>query len=542
MKSLTLPAPEHRPFYVLLLLALAPVWLSGRFFVTGDGPCHVYNARLLLDFLLGRHQDFYAPFYQLNLHAEPNWLSHLSLAALQLVCSPELAEKIFLSAYVLLFGFGWRYLLGRINPGSLFLSTVGLLFVWHHLLLSGFYNFAMGVALFFWVSGYWLQYRGDWTTKRLLVLAAAWLLLYATHATGITFTLLFIGSAWLVGILQQARRSGWQAAWKQAWPGTWRTALTALPALLLLAVYFWRQPPHTGKGAVPEGMWQSLYQLKSLIVMNSFERDTVKAVAILVGLLLAGALWLRVRERRIVAADFILLFVAVALWQYFLPANALAPGLQIPLRIQSFVWLGVLCWIATANYPQWVKENVPVMAGALMIALLYLRLPAHRQASALAEDYVSCTEHLQDRSVVLFLNYDFSGLSPQNRAIANQNWIFIHAADYIGAYRPLILSDNYEATKTHFPINWHWQRNMYAQTEKDGIGFENRPPRADILGYKQRSGGYDIDYVLLLSYDARHYDHDYAREIMGQVNQGYEFVFRAPGGKAEVWRRKRALN
>ncbi|MBK9339150.1 MAG: hypothetical protein IPM98_22500 [Lewinellaceae bacterium] len=535
----TLPS-ERWFFFALLLIALLPVWASGRFFVTGDGPCHLYNAHVLLDYLLGRNLDFYDPFYNLNLNLNPNWLSHIVLAGLQLIFAPETAEKIFLSSYLLLFGFGLRYLLRQINPDSIFMSSVGLLFVWHHLLVSGFYNFSLSITGFFWIGGYWLKYRKQLTPGRIAILATGWVFLYFTHALGTMFSLVFVGSAILVEALRAFRSVGLRQAWQQHATSTLRTALAALPMLVLLVWYLLRTPPNTGTDSrTIADLLEDLLQLRNLILLNSTERDTVKAVAIFAGLLFAVAAWLRWRERRAAAGDFLLLFVAVALWQYFSPENSRAAGLQIPLRIQTFAWLGMLCWAATANFPEWVRKNAPAAATVLLVVLTFLRFPAHRKASELVEDYLWCIPKVADRSVVLVLNYDFNGLDKAGKAIANSNWLFVHAADYLGAYQPVILSDNYEATKPYFPINWQWQRDMFAQTDKDGVNFENRPPRADILNYKRRSEGYDIDYVLFLSYDPRFYDHDYAREIMGQVKQAYEFVGFSPGGKAELWQRKR---
>ncbi len=527
-------------FFALLALSLLPLWASGRFFVTGDGPCHVYNSKILLDYMLGRNLDFYGTYYDLNLHLQPNWLSHICLAALQFIFAPEIAEKIFLTGYVLLFGFGLRYLLRQINPESLFLSSVGVLFVWHHLLVSGFYNFAFSIAICFWLGGYWLKNRKALSNRHVIVLAATWIILYFTHAMGAVFSLALVGSAALTEFLRTARTAGFGDAWQKNKTPFLRSALAAVPMLALLGWYFWKTPANTGTDTRTfADLWENLIQLRSLILFNSTERDTVKAVAIFTGLLLAGAVWLRVRSRRFVAGDFFLLFLALALWQYFSPANSKAAGLQIPLRIQSFIWLGLLCWTATATFPEWVRRNAPAAAAVLLVVLTFLRFPTHRKASDLVEDYLWCVDKVNDRSVVLVLNYDFNGVDKKGKQIANRQWPFIHAADYLGAYRTVIMSDNYEATKSYFPINWRWQRDMYTQTDKDGINFENRPPRADILGYKRRSEGYDIDYVLFLSYDARFYDHDYAREIMGQVYQGYEHVAFSPNGKGEIWRRKK---
>ena len=528
---------ERLLFGMALLLALAPVWCSGRFFVTGDGPCHIYNSRVLLDFMLGQHRAFYDPFYFLNTRFEPNWLSHICLAVLQLVFSPEIAEKLFLSAYVLLFAFGLRFLLRQINPANRFLTSVGLLFAWHYLLQAGFYNYALSIGLFFWVCGYWMQHRLDWKPGPMLVMAALWVLLFSAHPMGLIFSIAFIGLGLVAEAVQALKRHGAQQAWVQLRGPVLRLALAALPMLALLTSYFLRKPwgadPNTSTMA---SLATNLVQAKTLITLNSTERDIAKFAGALVGVLLYFAIWQRRRTR--VFADFILLFTGFVLWQYFRQAGADAMEQAMPERIQPFIWLGLLCWIATAQFPEIICRLAPALAGGLLAAFLSVRIPILQKASALVEDYVSCIQYIDEESVILVMNYDFGGLDFEGRPIVNRNPIFMHAADYIGAYRAAIMSDNYEATRSYFPIIWHWQRDMFGQTNKDGINFDNRPPRADILSYDWRSEGYKIDYVLLLSYDQRFYDHQYSREMMGQLESAYQIVSGSPRGKAELWKRK----
>jgi hypothetical protein len=210
----------------------------------------------------------------------------------------------------------------------------------------------------------------------------------------------------------------------------------------------------------------------------------------------------------------------------------------MPLRIQLFPWLALLLWAATAKFPNWSKGIVISLAIIAMTIFLYLRIPTHIKASNLVTEYVDCVPYIRDESVLLVLNYDFSGRDPQGREIANRTWLNIHATDYIGAYRTAIMSDNYEALRSYFPINWHWQRNMFGQTEKDGINFDHRPPRAEILSFNQRTGGSNIDYVLVANYDDQYRDHPYTKEIQAQLEEGYRLIYTSPMGKARLYQRK----
>jgi hypothetical protein len=523
---------------LLLLASVAPVW-SARFFVTGDGPCHVYNAHVLLDYAFGRHRDFYDPFYFITANFDPNWFGHMGLALFQLVFAPETAEKLFLTGYVATFGLGLRYLLRQINPQSVFLSSLGLLFVWHHLLMQGFYNYAASIAIFFWVCGYWLKYRDGMTPSRSLVFALLWLILYAAHPMGFAFACIFIACSMLSACVMSVRQDRLFGGMLKLGAYGKSFLLSALPALMLFAEYLYRKPPSQGEnGETVANVWTALINLNALVTMNAAERGTAVSVGILVAIFALGAVALRIKQRKWIFEDFIVLFFGIALWQYFRQTGAHSIELLMPLRIQLFPWLALLLWAATAKFPNWSKGIVISLAIIAMTIFLYLRIPTHIKASNLVTEYVDCVPYIRDESVLLVLNYDFSGRDPQGREIANRTWLNIHATDYIGAYRTAIMSDNYEALRSYFPINWHWQRNMFGQTEKDGINFDHRPPRAEILSFNQRTGGSNIDYVLVANYDDQYRDHPYTKEIQAQLEEGYRLIYTSPMGKARLYQRK----
>ena len=77
---------------------------------------------------------------------------------------------------------------------------------------------------------------------------------------------------------------------------------------------------------------------------------------------------------------------------------------------------------------------------------------------------------------------------------------------------------------------------MYSQTDKDGINFDHRPPRADILSYHRRTQQ-EIDYVLILGYFDE--EHPYTREIMEQLAEAFEPVLISePGRVVELYKRR----
>jgi hypothetical protein len=89
------PRIESAVFYLLLAANLIPIW-SVHYFLTGDGPCHLYNAKVLLDMYHSAElKAFYNPWLGINYFFEPNWFSHAALEMMMgLGMAPYLAEKL----------------------------------------------------------------------------------------------------------------------------------------------------------------------------------------------------------------------------------------------------------------------------------------------------------------------------------------------------------------------------------------------------------------------------------------------------------------
>lgn len=104
-------------FGLMILVNLVPI-VFNTYFLTGDGPCHIYNAKVLLDYWTGHNQEFYAPYYYINTNFEPNYLTSYLLAFFLSFLPDYLAEKALLILYVLTFALSLRWLLGKFNPAN----------------------------------------------------------------------------------------------------------------------------------------------------------------------------------------------------------------------------------------------------------------------------------------------------------------------------------------------------------------------------------------------------------------------------------------
>lgn len=531
------PPFEPIVFAILLLLALLPIW-SVAFFVTGDGPCHLYNSKILLDWYRGEAVDFYRPFYFLNPNLDPNWLTNLIQVPLLMLFPAPVAEKVFFSLYILLFAGGFRFLCRQINPDAVFLSALGILFAWSHIVMMGFCNNSLSLALWFWVVGYWWKWRRSTDYLSILALALLFFALYLAHPIGLFFAGLNIIALALGQFFQQAQQGTIQEAWKNLLQQGSKTLLVALPGLILFAHFILKRDWLSEASPSSSNVWGNLLRMTALVNLSQQEVPLLMPISIFCLLLFGYAVWLRVKERRWLEADGLLIFVILAFAVIMNPPSSLSGGLEVPLRMVMIPFLALLLWMATVSFPQWAKRISMGFAVLITAALLWVRLPIHQAASDYAEEVYSLRYQIADQSRMLVLNYDWTGHTPEGKAIADKIWLFNHIDCYLGAQSSLVISDNYEANFWYFPTVAHWQTNMYTQTDKDGINFDHRPPRADMLSFNRRTQGQDIDYVLVLSPSPEYAQHPYTLEIMEQLNQAYTKVSTTEHGRAVLYRRK----
>ena len=94
-------------FFFIVLLHLIPM-LSVKYFVTHDGPAHVYNAHLINNLLF--HKDSIASnFFELTPGIVPNWIGHALIAFFSLFLPYFISEKVLLCIYIISFAFFFSF-------------------------------------------------------------------------------------------------------------------------------------------------------------------------------------------------------------------------------------------------------------------------------------------------------------------------------------------------------------------------------------------------------------------------------------------------
>ncbi|MCB0755483.1 MAG: hypothetical protein H6602_08335 [Flavobacteriales bacterium] len=525
-------------FWLLMGLLLFPIW-SNQYFLTGDGPCHLYNSKVLLDLITNTDIDFYSEYYLLNQNTEPNWFGHVSLAFLLTFLSGRLAEKVFLTFYVLLFGHILRAIVRAINPKNTFLVFIGLPFIFHQLLQMGFFNFSFGVIFSFLGVWYWIKHYKNMTWLRSVVFILINLLTYFTHPIGFVLSGLLIGSLalgkWVAQLssssseLKNVERTGFLNIFGNVFLGF-------LPGILLMLEYLSRKGlDPTPNGYSTKHLYHELIELSSLINLHPDEKYVAMTLSILFGILTLAALAVKVWKGKWNMYDVLLMTFVFVIVIYFFQPDALAGGSFLSKRIQLIPYLIILLWLASVPYHHLLKWSATIVGTFIIVMFCVFRFPIQRSASVAVEEYLSASTVIPDKSSVLPLSFSHSGKTPDGQRVSKTIWLFMHGFDYAGADRPLVLLANYEANTGYFPIIWKEKMNPFRYLSK-GDGLEHLPPGVDLQNYESISES-KIDYVVTWCLDEQFMDHANTLNLFRELKEGYELVFTSKHGLAKVYKR-----
>jgi len=523
-----------------------PLWVF-RYFPSQDGPAHLGNASIL--------REYYAPnraalraYYVLNQTFTPNWAGHLALTGLMAVFPPLVAEKVFLSGYVVLLPTALRYAIGALRQDATFLVLLGFPFVYNYTLHMGFYSFAYSLVLFFLVTGYWLKHRERFGARETVTLGALSLLLFFSHIVSMVAAVIAIvlltGWRFLIDLASPARR--WRITGELSKMVPIFVPLCALaPACLLAGLFLiWNRQTHLSWEDIPafNTVLKDLVSLRSLVSYDGREVWAARGLAALfvtitMYLLVSG----RARPRPRFENGFMLLAVAYAVL-FIVGPSAVSNGSYIYERMNLYPSFALILWFAIHPFGLVARRSIQAVALGLASLFLGLHTAKYRELNDYLAEYVSASSSISANTTVLPITFSHSGDISNGRPLSQRIDVFLNAAEYIAAERHIVDLANYEASQTpFFPILFRpslnpAERLQYAPVDS-GAGELTAVP-TEILGYPRRTGG-SIDYVLVWGVRSAHHHRPIPRLIFSQLNQGYDLVYTsAPRGLARLYRRK----
>jgi hypothetical protein len=462
------PAPSTRrresswSVWLLTLAALAPVWCF-TYIPTQDGPAHLSSAWTLR--ALWQSQSQAADFFQIRTTPVPNWLAQLLLTGLLLVFPPLIAEKIFVTLYII----------GLVVAVGEFLEAAGsqrrlagtaLLLVFSRCFWLGFYNFCLSLVLYWFLLAWLLRRAAGWRWTDDLVLAGLFLLTYFSHLFGF---LLALGSA------------GWLAVTTHPRPGRRLCGvfLAAMPSLIL-GIYFlygngFFSSPGAQRLVTAPLSWTSLATAGQRlgIELVSFGWQLVGPqtagsplpglifwlLAALLGLAATGASrgsaagtagpWPRRWPLTTLGIFFVLLYLFVPDHLGELP-NSTEHGGFLKARLAL---IPLICWLACVPFPASGPVSragcyrlLPALITVLAAGNLALVWRYCQQGNADLAEYTAGIPRLGKGHVLFVVPPEHEG-----PVLADP---LLHAAGYYALATESINLENYQPATNHFPLSY----------------------------------------------------------------------------------------
>jgi len=426
----------------LLVASAIPIW-SVRFFPSQDGPSHLYNARLLTA-LLDPANVRLREFFEFNPGLHPNLLAHALLAGLQAVVSPLLAEKILLTALVVLLPLSLLCLLRAVERGRDVYALAALPFAYHHLLHLGFYSFSLGLSLCFFTLAFFWPRRTRVTLGGVLGVNALLLLTYLAHFG--PFAMALVGMAIGLAAVPLAAGEGSRGErLRRAVLG----GLPVVPAGLLGLAYLLAGSDGFTKYVSAEKL-RTVFFERMLLTSYTTWQETLAPW--LLGCLAVALIFTAAdRTRRrvgLLPRDAFLVFSALLAVLFFTLPRWMNDGGFVNDRV--FLLFFLLAWVGMAPPPR----RLAVALGAVLLACAgahlgrlsweYARLQPELRAVTAA------VERIEPHSTVAYRQL-------ARRSAAFERYPryvdpFAHVDSYYGMGEDVVLFDNYETRFDYFPL------------------------------------------------------------------------------------------
>ncbi len=511
------------PYFFLAVIAvnLIPV-LSVDYFPTVDGPAHLYNAKLISE-LWRDGQSPIRQYLEFNQTATSNWSGHLLLAGLLLFCSAFWVEKAILLFYLVGFPLSVRYLLKASGVKSSLLLYLIFPFTYSFLFHYGFYNFNVGLVLFFFGIGLWVKNASTPRISNFAKLAAISILISLSHPFVFVLFLLSVFLMNLPNLMSAVTGSENRI-------GLIRNLLFQFASLsigLAITVLFlvmedtlqtstrfipWKDIIVSLKYIMPiKGIEPAAYDLMSRALLYTFS-----ALLLAVGV---RSLRNRLQEGgfKLVWPEWLLLSLATLVLLFVAPDYMGTAGF-ISARLMWFLFIFLIIWLSFQKLPRWLSLSVFLVANGVTAWSVHHNVKAITKASTVAAELVEVSALIEPNATVLPITI-------------RQTKPFVHVSNYLGVDIPIILLYNYEAALTYFPLQW----NYYKITEQK-LGTMTPTTCVSWIEGKQEGKAVQIDYVCMVIEPGMSNQLECKDELNRNLAEYYELVYSNLDGTVKLYR------
>ncbi len=342
-------------------------------------------------------------YFRLRWTAAGNILAELICAALLRVVSPENAERLIDTLYLVSFPIAVRFAVQPMSRYPTLFAIASLPLMSNFFLYMGFWDFCYGAVLFFIGLGVYLRMAGRQTVPWFLALTSLSFLMYLAHVAAF--------AAFTVVTLALSVMEAWQnptsLALRRRLKPVWFAAAIALPAGL--AFLPWVLVPQQHPAAAPLSLFTRLRALfGSTFAAGYGNHETALLLALDVTFAAALVLAARGRllRRGLIWSDaFLAAALVFGILAMVLP-DSVRDGSYLMIRVVFYAWLCLVCWMAAQPWNSRTASVLGMVAILLTCLQLAQRYPAYVHWSQRAQDYQSIGSMIPKGAVYQSIDLD----------------------------------------------------------------------------------------------------------------------------------------
>jgi len=514
---------EKHFFFFFILIHLVPL-LAVTWFVTLDGPAHLYNANLIRNSITGSG-DFISGWFDFNPDPEPNWTGHFMQGVFLSFLPAWLAEKLLMVIYVISLPLSFRLLVNKLNSAGSYSSWLIFPFIYTMPFCFGFFNFSIGLPLIFTGIWYWLS-RESFLWKQGLIFFLIMVLAYFSHLFVCVVLFSVITLLFLRDVLFREKYSERDSPRIRQQTIVWFSVAIPLSAMV---IYFISSKGmegfHGNFTRIPfQDLADGIRESRTLICWDYNKEKTI--ARFMAPLLIFNAAFILItrikffRKVKPVSQDiFLLVFLGLVALFFVIPDNMFSGGF-ISFRILLFAQLFLILWMAACHSDGFIPGVVIAGMTAISISLMVSRSGISASLDSDAKEMIEATMQMEEKKSMLPLNY-------------SSNWLHTNLSNYAGAERNIIVLDNYEAAYPQFPLKWKTETYPYRLL---GTFASSNKPCVSLDGYETVSGQ-TIDYILMWEHQPS-YDDSCTTAVNALLGDQFRQIFISAGKKAVLYKRK----
>ncbi len=456
-------------FYSLCLLGILPLFFS-RYFVTLDGPSHLYNANIIKELLFGKNIEIHNLF-SINTIPVPNWTSHFLLALLNLFFPSFISEKIFLLFYFLATPYFFRKFILQLYPTNRIFSYFIILFIHNHLLYFGFFNFSIGFTFLFLACYYFSKYCIQFKIKNLIILSIILLIIYFSHVFIFLISLLTLVSIVFVSLkIENEGLYNKITNFQKIGIRLLLLAISAIPALILSIIYFLNVDSiENAQRPDLSLLFKWILDIRPLLTLcycDSWKILTHILFSLLL-LIIISNLYILLKENVKLTkysvywhfsnntSNLWLLISAFFLFLFLIFPNAIL----LTDRLILIFFLFLIIWLASLRHHKIIHIITFIIIVFVHLGFVSKHIKAMKELANDMTNLEEITQKVPRNNLILTLNY-------------SDNWLYQHITGYLGSNLDIPVLENYEAGLKWFPIQW--SNKKYRITKLCQLGSINK--------------------------------------------------------------------